>query len=474
MKKIIGILFCFLSVSTYAQDFSSDRFDPILEEQHVFFNNAFKGDIEQLVCPPELVDNPIEHFDFLDSIPDSLQPNDHFLSLLISNHCNSLYEAMAIHQSNLPIYKKQLKKVGLEDKYALLPLTVSSGVPTLKYQLDKSGVWQLSYVTARQYGIEITAYYDERNDVVESSRAAAEYLAFLKDYYLNNELLVVCAYYTSVPYVNKRLHGMHNVDAKTFINELPAEVQSYLTYVKAWANYTENFKLDHILEILQPIELKPVKTKDTLNFQLISQFMGVSEKSIHFHNPSIINQTVIPNTKHDFMLPAELAENFESKYQEFLVFQKAEEERKQKELAELKKRMEAGIPDPKKYSAITYVVKSGDVLGKIAEKHSVKVSQIKQWNNLKSDRIDIGQKLIIYVPKGASFSSDHPENKIETKPTKASPGNGSPSLYTVQPGESLWLIARKFPGVSAENIMEWNGITEKINPGMQLKIYNPE
>jgi len=46
---------------------------------------------------------------------------------------------------------------------------------------------------------------------------------------------------------------------------------------------------------------------------------------------------------------------------------------------------------------VVYRVKSGDVLGTIAAKHGVKVSQIKAWNDLNSTVIRVGQKLIIHA-----------------------------------------------------------------------------
>ena len=61
-----------------------------------------------------------------------------------------------------------------------------------------------------------------------------------------------------------------------------------------------------------------------------------------------------------------------------------------------------------------------------------------------------------------------PPKKEEKKPVSPT---GEYTTYTVKSGESLWLIAKKFPGVSAENIMEWNGIDNDIRPGQQLKIY---
>lgn len=54
------------------------------------------------------------------------------------------------------------------------------------------------------------------------------------------------------------------------------------------------------------------------------------------------------------------------------------------------------LPKPKQESKyITYIVKSGDTLGKIAKKHHVTVADLKKWNNLKSDFIRENQKLKI-------------------------------------------------------------------------------
>ena len=54
------------------------------------------------------------------------------------------------------------------------------------------------------------------------------------------------------------------------------------------------------------------------------------------------------------------------------------------------------VEKPKEPQYITYTVKSGDTLSKIAKQYHVKVSDIKKWNNLKSDLIHEKQKLKIY------------------------------------------------------------------------------
>ena len=44
---------------------------------------------------------------------------------------------------------------------------------------------------------------------------------------------------------------------------------------------------------------------------------------------------------------------------------------------------------------LKYKVKKGDTLSGIARKHHVTVANLKKWNNLKTDKIQIGQTLII-------------------------------------------------------------------------------
>ena len=106
---------------------------------------------------------------------------------------------------------------------------------------------------------------------------------------------------------------------------------------------------------------------------------------------------------------------------------------------------------------ITYTVKSGDVLGRIAEKHGVGLSELKKWNGLTSNNIQIGQQLVIYT-KGSAPASTGSTAKGE-------------STYTVKSGDSFYSIAKNYPGVSAQNLMDYNGMkASDLKPGMKLKI----
>ena len=165
----------------------------------------------------------------------------------------------------------------------------------------------------------------------------------------------------------------------------------------------------------------------------------------------------------------------------------------------------------------TYTVKEGEYLGEIAEKYGVKISDIREWNDLEGDKILVGQKLKIYSDKKVTTKSDNTtlksthhivaegeylseianeygvtvselkewndleDDKIlvgqklivsEPKSTEKKT-TGKSKTHTVKEGENLTGIAEKY-NVSVKNIKDWNDIDDdKIIPGQELKVSKP-
>ena len=125
-------------------------------------------------------------------------------------------------------------------------------------------------------------------------------------------------------------------------------------------------------------------------------------------------------------------------------------------------------------------MKSGDVIGKIAEKFNVRLSDLKYWNGMTRDRINIGQKLTVYVPHN---KVDYYKSKVNAKYAGVAANaeveaesltEGEFFYYTIKRGENLWTIAKKYPGVSNRDIMKRNRLTDlsakNLKPGQKLKI----
>ena len=135
------------------------------------------------------------------------------------------------------------------------------------------------------------------------------------------------------------------------------------------------------------------------------------------------------------------------------------------------------MPDPNTHKLITYTVRSGDYLGKISANTGAKVDDIRKWNRIRGNTIYAGQKLNVWVPKSSGY--EQPAAAVDAAPKEETPkavaevvptDEASYITYEVKPGDTLWGIANKFPGVSADNIKSWNKVDELIKAGEKLRI----
>jgi membrane-bound lytic murein transglycosylase D len=102
-------------------------------------------------------------------------------------------------------------------------------------------------------------------------------------------------------------------------------------------------------------------------------------------------------------------------------------------------------------------------LGKVATRHGVSVAQLRSWNNLNSNLIRVGQVLIVQA---------EPVQKTISSATLAlNEGSAASSkTYTVQPGDSLWIISKKH-SLTIEQIKRLNNLNStNIKPGQRLII----
>src|SRR5690606_644924 len=119
----------------------------------------------------------------------------------------------------------------------------------------------------------------------------------------------------------------------------------------------------------------------------------------------------------------------------------------------------------------THKVKKGETLGVIARKYGVSISQLKQWNGLRSDRIQLGQTLKLFKKQSTKASTAVASTNSTPKSAISETSSEEVKTYKVRPGDSLWSITKKFPGLTVENIKKWNDISgDNIKAGTTIKI----
>jgi membrane-bound lytic murein transglycosylase D len=123
-----------------------------------------------------------------------------------------------------------------------------------------------------------------------------------------------------------------------------------------------------------------------------------------------------------------------------------------------------------KMENVEYIVKKGDNLGTISKKFGSSLDDLKQWNNLQDNTIALGNSLIVAKTEMA-IESKEPSETFKKKDNLASASKNNGVNYYVKKGDSLYSIAKKYPGVTISDIKKWNDLrAEDLKPGMKLKI----
>ena len=372
-----------------------------------------------------------------------------------------LQKLIALSGYYFPMFERELDNhnIPLEVKY--LAIVESALKPRAKSRVGATGLWQFMFATGKMYGLNVSSYVDERSDPIKSTEAAVKYLSKLYEIFEDWDL-ALAAYNSGPGNVSKAIRRSGGY--KNYWNirpNLPRETAGYLPAFLA-NMYIFEYAEAHGFKKVKPefayIETDTIRVKQMITLDQVAKITDVSLEELQFLNPSY-KLDIIPfvkNENYTLRLPIHAIGRFVNNEDKIYAFAQAEFDEREKPLPE--------FVDSK--DKIIYRVKSGDFLGKISGAYGVRVSQLKQWNDLRSNHLKIGQRLTIY-PRKPQVSP----NTSTTKSAVKKPLVGSLITYTVKSGDSLWSISQKFSGVSVQNIKEWNGISgTALKPGMKLKI----
>ena len=311
----------------------------------------------------------------------------------------------------------EVERRGLPIELALMPLIESDFDTSAYSHKHASGLWQLTPLIAKHYGIRIGPWYDGRQDVIDATNAALDFLSYLHKRFDGNWYHAIAAYNTGEGRVARAINNniKHGKSSDFFHLKLPKQTRHYAPKLLAAATLLRQNKMKFppiknqaVIDIL-PLE-NGVILNDLLTWQSLEKLNpGYTRFPALLDGPTHI----VIEKKHT------------SQWHSYIAQQ----------------------PKMPSNQWQQYTIQPGDSLSVIAQRHSLTVAQLTTFNQLKSARILAGKTLLLPILA---------DKKVD---------------YSVKSGDSLWRIARTF-NVTVSKLKQWNNLSkETLQIGKKLTVF---
>jgi membrane-bound lytic murein transglycosylase D len=184
-----------------------------------------------------------------------------------------------------------------------------------------------------------------------------------------------------------------------------------------------------------PLEPDVVTTNYAVDLRLVAEAVDSTVEEISDLNPALIRRITPRDLAYDLKLPHGTKDRFEEAM--------------------------LAIPADKRVAWRYHKIADGETLSSVAKRYRVSESAITQVNNLESDDIHAGAKLVI--PASGKVTLAQSGGTYAKKPTR----------YKVRKGDTVLSIADDF-GVPADRLRRWNRLKgNSLHAGRTLYIYKP-
>lgn len=332
---------------------------------------------------------------------------------------------------------EELDKRGMPLELSLLPFVESGYNPMVYSRSQAAGLWQFIPSTGRVFSLHQDSFYDARQDITASTHAALDYLSKLGNMFDGDWLLAVAAYNCGEGCIGRAVQRNQDLGlpANYWSLQLPDETMNYVPRLLALAQIVNNPEQYGML--LPQLDDEPyfaqITIKRPLDLHKAAELASISPDEIRYLNPAFKQRVATPRQPYQLLIPVAQAKQFNAAL--------------------------ANLPDSERVPFIHYTVRRGDNLSQIARTHNSSIETLQQANNIQGSLISVGQRLI--VPQAGTAISP----KAKQRPTRQ-------RIYTVQSGDSLYSIARRFD-VKVKQLQAWNRVDTLLQPGQQLTLRTP-
>ena len=351
-----------------------------------------------------------------------------------------------------PMIRAKMKAGGLPEDMYYLALVESGFDPHAYSRAAAVGMWQFMTSTARDMGMRVDWWVDERRDPVRSTAGAVRFLRGLRDQF--GSLYLAAAAYNGGP-------GRVSRGLARYADDLENTAGDDAFFVLAEKDYLRNETREYVPQLiaaaliakeptrygmtirnLPPLAYDSVRVPPGTPIAAIAKAARASTRDITDLNPQLLRGMTPPRDRYQVRIPVGTAVAFDSAF--------------------------GALPEADLKATRRLETKKGDTAERIARTHDISLSALKGFNpsmrRLKSGRLAVGQILLIPTPAVAAASLVVPDPAIEKFPNSTA----RLKVHTVRRGETLGGIARKY-GSSPERLMRINGLRKPvIFPGQTL------
>src|SRR5579863_8785245 len=339
----------------------------------------------------------------------------------------------------------ELEARGMPLEIALLPIVESAFEPYAYSRARASGLWQFIPDTGSRYGLKQDWWYDGRRDVIESTRAALDYLQSLHDEFDGDWLLAIAAYNCGEAMVERAVEANRTAGRPTDFWSLwlPGETRAYvpkLLAMKRLVGDPETYGL-----AFSPIPNQPyferVGTETQINLKVAAEVAGITPEELYELNPAFHRWATDPTGPHYLLVPVDAADVFAENIRQL-------------------------TPD-QRLGVAHYSVVRGDSIASVAARFHTTVNVIRELNDMPSRGLTVGDDLrvpsaVTELPPKVMLAAARVDGRLRSARLH---------VQIVRRGDSLYAIARR-SGMNVNVLALMNGMhpDDTLRAGQRIRL----